>query len=249
MLKRYKNEFFKAIQGAGLEVSDFSGKEEIAAELPAFTIRYTPGKIFFLARQAAVLHSQRPAEAVKDGTDQFDYQYSRFTGADPPPVKGPTHSWCDFAEVIKKFRQWLDSEVRAARQWVDSEVMVAMEEQLIPDLWSQATSISIEAHPINSQGASNFTEEERQQIKLAVSNFRLLVVETFAPTEDQLTVVAEQLAYLTSAIDRLNRFDWKAVAISTLLAITVALSLDTERGRQLYGLFQQAFSGLSHLLK
>ena len=226
MLKRYKNEFLQAIQSAGLDVSDFSGKEENVVEAPSFRILYTPGNIFFIARQS------------RDGTDKFEYKYSRYTGTDRPPESGWSTGYCKFTQVRDGFRQWLDSEVRPA-----------MEEALLPDLWSQATSSFIEAHAINSQGASEFTEEERKQIKLAVSNFRLLVQETFAPTEAQLTVVAEQLGYLASAVDRLNRFDWKAVAISTLMSISVALSLDTERGRQLYGLFQQVFSGLTHLLR
>ncbi len=228
MLKRYKNEFFKTIQSAGLDISDFSGEEIFYKEYPAFKITYTPGNIFFVARH------------FKDDPKLFDCMYAQFTGTNPPPEIGliPEEGWYIFEAVISTFQRWLDNEVR-----------VTMEEALIPDLWSQATSSFIEAHPIDSQEASNFTEEEREQIKLAASTFRLLVQETFAPTEDQRTVVAEQLAYLVSSVDRLNRFDWKAVAISTLMAISVALSLDTERGRQLYGLFQQAFSALTHLLR
>ena len=228
MLKRYKNEFLQAIQSAGFDVSDFQGKEETVADHPEFRIHYTPGKIFFMARQH------------KDGASYFRFRFSRFTGIGSPPESGlfPPSDWWSFERVLIEFRQWLDREVRTA-----------IEEQFMPDLWSQATSGFIGAHSIDSQGASKFTEEERQQIKLAVLNFRLLIKETFAPTEDQLTVVTEQLEYLASSVDRLNRFDWKAVAISTVMTISVALSLDTERGRQLFGLLQHAFSALTHLLR
>ncbi len=239
MLKRYKNEFFQAIQSAGLDVSDFSGEEAPLGELDEFSIRYKPGKIFFLARQRM------------DGTNKFDFKYSRYIGKDPAPESDLSAGWCRFEVVMSTFERWLHNEVKTAIEDALNEVKTAIEDALIPDLWSQATSSSsfIGSHTIDSQGASKFTEEERRQIKLAVSNFRLLVEETFAPNVSQLSVVAEQLEYLASAVDRLNRFDWKAVAIATIMTILVALSLDTERGRQLYGLFQQAFSAISHLLR
>jgi len=78
--------------------------------------------------------------------------------------------------------------------------------------------------------------------------FRLLVVENYHPDTEQLILISERLKYLEAAVDRLNSFDWKGVTISTLLSIAITLSLDTERGRQLYILFKQALSDLLHLL-
>ncbi len=77
----------------------------------------------------------------------------------------------------------------------------------------------------------------------------LLVVKTFTPGEEELQVINERLDYLTRAVDRLNRFDWRGVAISTVLSIGTALTLDTEKGRILWGLFQQAMATVVHLLR
>jgi hypothetical protein len=82
-----------------------------------------------------------------------------------------------------------------------------------------------------------------------VEEFRLLIVKTFAPPANEMKVVNERLDYLKEAVDRLNRFDWRSVAMSTLIGISTALTLDTEKGRILFGLFQQAFSTVVHLLK
>jgi hypothetical protein len=64
-----------------------------------------------------------------------------------------------------------------------------------------------------SNASEDFTNEERQQLKLAIATFRLRLIETFNPTEEQLHVVLAKIDYLISAVDRLNRFDWKGVAL------------------------------------
>jgi hypothetical protein len=55
-----------------------------------------------------------------------------------------------------------------------------------------------------------------------------------------LEFINERLEYLSQAVDRLNKFDWKAQALSTLISIAVNLSVDTEGGKKLFQLFSQA---------
>jgi hypothetical protein len=234
MLKRYKNAFFEVIQAAGLDVRDFMAEEKgpPAFDGPAFSIHYKPANLTFIAWNSSM------------GPHTFKCSLTSYA---PPgfrlepkfiqyPDKGK--DFVDFKEVRRVFDVWLSSQVR-----------LAIDEELLPDLWAAASEdlATIESHPISS--VTEFTEEERQQLKLALSTFRLLVIETFRPDEEQLKVISQQVDYLVGAVDRLNKFDWKGVALSTLIGITTALSLDTERGRQLYGLFQQAFSALLHLLR
>jgi hypothetical protein len=132
--------------------------------------------------------------------------------------------------------------------WLDRQIKTAIDEELLPDLW--ATAVEQLAGSGDSRAVElDFTPEEREQLKLALSTFRLRLIEEFHPTAEQLDAINEKLDYLKAAVDRLNKFDWKGVALSTLIGISTNLSLDTERGRQLYGLFQQALSAIQHLLR
>ena len=88
--------------------------------------------------------------------------------------------------------------------------------------------------------------ENRSALQLGI--FRVLVIAEFNPDREQLAQIDERLSYLDPAVDRLNRFDWKAVALSTLIGMATNLTLDTERGRILWGLFQQAMTAVGHML-
>jgi hypothetical protein len=76
---------------------------------------------------------------------------------------------------------------------------------------------------------------------LALRDVRLLIIDRFAPSTAEMESIDARLNYLTQAIERLNRFDWKSLLISSIMSISVALSFDTEKGRQLYKLFKQVF--------
>ena len=224
MLKRYKNAFVQTIQAAGLDIDDFTAMDDDIASL---AIRYKPIHLVFTA--------------FNDPEDPhaFSCSYTIYApGFDPPPNYYPERGFVAFKYIREAFERWLAGEVR-----------IAIDEELLPDLWAMIPKglAKIESDPISP--VAEFTEEERQQLKLALSTFRLRLIETFNPDEEQLKVISQKVDYLVAAVDRLKKFDWKGVAISTLIGISTTLSLDTQRGRQLYGLFQQALSGLFHLLR
>jgi hypothetical protein len=172
----------------------------------------------------------------------FWYSYTRFTGRPNPPVTGPfpeeASDYADTAQVVRGLQTWLARDVSRA-----------IEEELLPDLWQQVRDSAMARIGQTHRDDEPFSADERAQVKIAITNFYFLIEQTFAPAPEARAAVQEQLDYLKEAVDRLNRFDWKGTAINTLLGITVTLSLDTERGRQLYGLFRQAFAALVHLLR
>jgi hypothetical protein len=47
-----------------------------------------------------------------------------------------------------------------------------------------------------------------------------------------------RLDHLVDAVDHAVRWDWKALALSTFIEISIALTVDTEAGRELYKLFR-----------
>ncbi|MCJ7807725.1 MAG: hypothetical protein MUP73_03255, partial [Dehalococcoidia bacterium] len=90
--------------------------------------------------------------------------------------------------------------------------------------------------------AEYFTDDEKHSLIMSVETLRLSVVNTFQPSDDQLKVIDGHLEYLKNAVDRLNRIDWRAIAVMTSIQIATVLTLDTEKGRLLLSLFEQAFS-------
>ncbi len=93
-----------------------------------------------------------------------------------------------------------------------------------------------------------FTDNEKKQIQDSLSKFQQLIQEEMSPMKGQLDNIQEKLDYLNAAVDRLNRFDWKGVALSTIIGIATNLSVDTNSGKQVFDLFQQAFSSVIRLL-
>jgi hypothetical protein len=226
MLKRYKNALFEAVQATGLDITDFSGGERATPRGPAFVIKYTPGNIAF------TVHNPPEDPHVFYYTAE---DYTGFAQSGVKPSYYPISGYFDFDQLRYEFEAWLGAQVRTA-----------IDEGLLPDLW---TDVRAAALMQKETGTEHFTDDERRQLKLALETFRVRLVETFHPTEEQMKVVSQRLDYLVAAVDRLNKFDWKSVALSTLIGIATTLSLDTEKGRQLYGLFQQGLSSLLHLIR
>jgi hypothetical protein len=224
MLKRYRNALFQAIQKSGLSVTDFETVDDVTSQY-GLVIRYKPAALDFTV--------------VPDDDDPnwFSYSFMRYTGGDPAEVGPfPENGESQFEDVVVAFVVWLQEDVRTS-----------IEEELLPDLWQSMTDALSQSYARST--TDSFSAVERGQIKVALRNFKILIKSEFEPSEDQARVITERIDYLASAVDRLNRFDWRGVTISTLMTIAVALNLDTETGRRLYALFQQAFTALTHLLQ
>lgn len=231
MLKQHKNELLQILEGAGLDISDFVADDVSIGsnpQLPGFRIRFKPADLSFITCNAP------------DGSRLYKYSYTRYApGFSTPPYSAlsPEDDYCSFEEIKEEFVVWIAEEVR-----------LAIDDALLPDLWTRATlnTMLVDSNKFNT---SEFSDEERQQVKHALSSFCLLIEETFRPTHDQMVTISERIDYLKSAVDRLNRFDWLNVAIGIVSSIGVNLFFDKEEGRQLITLFQKAFSVVSHLLK
>ncbi len=78
-------------------------------------------------------------------------------------------------------------------------------------------------------------------MRLAINDLKLLIHQQFGTTEVEQEAVVARLDYLVEASKRLNKYDWKSLAINTIISITITLSLDTEKGRQLFELFKRVF--------
>lgn len=136
----------------------------------------------------------------------------------------------NFYDVKEDFKRWLAGTVR---QYIQDEAEI--------DLWAEYQKRGNLA-AIKSEDYSDFsifTSQEKDTIKLALNEIKELIAERFASTETQLQLVNDRIDYLSAGVDRLNKTDFKGIFINTIISIMIALSLDTQRGQELYNLFMQ----------
>ncbi len=135
-------------------------------------------------------------------------------------------------------------------EWLSQVVKRYFEFSAVPDQWSEITSIQpfFASSTFSKADLEMFDEREKKQIQDALLEFqRLLQTETSILKED-LNQIKAKIEYLSSAVNRLNRFDWRGVALSTVIGIATNLSVDTNMGKQIFDLFQRAFSSAINLL-
>lgn len=245
MLKKYKNGFIDIIRDQGLDPADFI-TAEISDARPTpgtpefkelhFTLRFKNTPLGFEVR-----HTSQNLHVFAIRATRFNMHFTTVDEVTEQPFGASSKPMLpDIHWVYTQFTAWLTNHVK-----------LYIEEMTLPDLWQQIEQQKqlVSADPLTDYETSPFTEPEKQEVRASIGQFRVLILESFSPTQEQLEVIDQKLDYLMAAVDRpINRFDWKSIAVSTVIGIVTALSLDTERGRQLFELFKQAFSGVLHLL-
>jgi hypothetical protein len=249
MLKRYKNRFFHAIQGLGFDPAVFSAQTEKFNSVPDLPERMTIMRFFRLMvgddapqpepakgpERTALVIRLKDTElwfGITDCPWSFDHGSFTFTRFGPGFPKDPWSDDAPFEEILTEFERWLNLDVAKY-----------LEEKALPDYWSEiemSGSLGAETDVPVGEGEP-FTPEEREEVRRAIRTFRGLVEHHFHPTAQQSDFINERLDYLSRAVDRLNRFDWRGVAVSMVGNVAVNLSVDHEGGRILFALFKQAF--------
>jgi hypothetical protein len=178
--------------------------------------------------------------AVFHQEDSFHSWFCEWTTFSPAYKKVDSGRGLPWSNVL----EWFES-------WLSGDIAEFLAERSAPDLWSYLSfrpeiggitlAVTVDSAP--------FRPDEQQQIREALRRFRNLVTAEFKLTTRQLHDLDERLSYLTRAVARLNRFDWKSLALSSLVTIAATLSLNSEQGRRLAQLFKQAFSAISGLLQ
>lgn len=236
MLKKYKNAFLDAIHEVGLDPSMFDteeGKDDGQDPIygsskvgqPIFIIKLNNSPIKFVVAE------------VNTSFHTFSYRGTFFA---PTFILDFWRENADASKVLAAFKEWLEE---VAKKYI--------EDNDLPDYWSQLKvygSLVVNSDFADEKG-TEFTEQEKETVRRSIDKFHQLVNETFTPSAQQAEYINDRLDYLTKAVDRLNRFDWNAVAINIVTSITVNLSVDTEKGRLLYALLKTAFHATTKLLQ
>jgi hypothetical protein len=250
VLTSHKNALFAAVRNAGLDTALFETQE---LEPNGFIVRLKQPPLEF-----ELLHSPTTFERFRCRCKRFAPGLPYMAG----PIKGhntkyhmseaearelaqpepngwiPRDNWWDLSRILDQFETWLDKHVKRA-----------VSDLAQPDLWSNTATVPnvYEGAP-STHAEDRFTPAERDQIRLAVAQFRIRIVEDFSPDAEQTENIDRRLDYLAAAADRLNRFDWTALAVSTVIGVATTLSLDTAAGRELWEMFRDVFHAVAHLL-
>jgi len=219
MLKKYKNALLQIIKDSQFDPEDFSSDDGETI----FTIRYldTPFRFSFIHPTSH--HT-------------FMLEYISFSP--------------NFQKTTIKLDMGFPDATGFFRNWLKEHIGLYLQEQTTPDLWKQLEdqkALLDYTHQDNDK-ATHFTEEQKKLIRLGLDEILLLIKKEFQPTADEIGVIKNRLDYMSEALDRLNKFDWKAVLVSTIISISIALSLDTAQGNALFHMFKQVLSKTFTLL-
>ena len=228
MLKKHKNSLHEIIARHGVDPRVFETVERSFEGHPAFILRVRATDLRFIMRSKT------------DNNHALDCLYTRYLPDFPSSPFFPDGDWGKIDLINEKFDRWIECHVQDY-----------LDDLLEPDLWEQVRNqqLSISGSELSEEDTAEFSDEEKVELRLLLNEFRLVVSETFKPNSDQMRVIDNRLHYLSESLERLNRFDWRSVLLTTTLSISVALSLDTARGKILFDLLKKVFSQVLYLLQ
>lgn len=225
MLKQYRNGLLQLIQESGLNPGLFRPKFTSWEGDEAFEIGLKNSPLKFRVRNHPGNFSN------------FKWAYTYF---EPGFHMAETSTFVDVMGLNATFSDWLQNHVK-----------LYIKEKTEPDMWELIESQTplINGSEMSQEDTAVFSEDEKIRIRMSINEFRILLLKDYKPSEDELKAIDARLEYLSNAVDRLNKIDWRSVAITTLMTISTTLTLDTEKGRLLFDLFKQVFSSVLQLMQ
>ena len=223
ILTKYKNQLLGLIQEYGLETRLFNAGNGKIDKDSYFIVTLRDSPVRF------------GVQPYQDFLDSFTTRYSLFrTGF---PMNSPTSNLSE-SGLTNTFNAWLTVVTRY------------LQDANTPDLWQilEESRSRAKSELGTPEDFDSFSDQEKTQIGLSLNEFRLLVAQSFNPNQEELETLDARLEYLSNATDKHNRFDWRGIAFSTVISISIALSLSPEQGTQLFQLFQRVFSNILYLL-
>ena len=215
MKKVYKNAIFTYLLSHPLGLNNFELKEDDTV----LQIMYLPFNGLF------------KYHFIQDPNtfDKFSTSYIVYAPNFPARRSYDVQS-VNFNTAFSNFQNWLRV---AVEEYINDEKEIDLFEE-----YQKQSNIAA----INEEEYSHlteFTDGEKKSIQAGLNEIKLLIASRFQATEEQLTVVHNRIDYLVTAVDRLNKIDFKGIFINTIIAIMIALNLDTAKGHELYNLFMQ----------
>lgn len=228
MRKKYRNELFNLINEVGFNQNEFDLTENNQEKIHTTTIEYRNSPFKFIIRSHPT------------SFEYFEYQYTPYGPSFELTEIEPINGYIQFNKIYNEVKDWIKYTIKEY-----------IEDENEPDLWSEFKrgNKTLNINKIDFNEKSAFSLDEKKQILMSVNELKLLIHKSFLTSYEEQNLVIERLDYLIEASERLNKFDWKSLAVSTLMSITIALSLDTQKGQILFDLFIKVFSVLPVLIQ
>ncbi len=223
MLKKYSNRLIDVIAQSGFDVNDFR-KLEFKTSLGSSIIQlvYKNSPLWFQIHPA------------KDSSfDTFSTSCVKFA---------PT-----FAVLVNNSEIGFEALKSTLIEWLKGDVKPYVEDQEEPDYWKLIENNPIRPDSIDFNANEPFTESEKIQLKIGFAEVRRLLTENFELSTPQLEATNRKLDYLIEATERLNKTDWKGIAIATMFTIASELALDEQKRAVFFGLFHKIWAIAQHL--
>jgi len=137
----------------------------------------------------------------------------------------------------------IDGVISWLKSWLAADVKSYFDDVSAIDLWEEYNNggAYLEVEDIQINDISFFSKDDQLQLALAIGDLKSLIPQKFIVSEEQMLSINAKLDYLLAASERVSKTDWKGVAIGIIASIIIALSLDTEKGRQMWELVAQIF--------
>lgn len=223
ILTKHKNQLLAIIQESGLDPALFASTTRTINKHKFFSIQLRDSRLHFAVR---------PADSFKT----FEWYSSEFS---PDfPLVGPYRNYT-LSNLLTRFELWLNNDVKPY-----------LDEAITPDLWQilQNTRSEATRQAEAPDYLESFSKEEKIQLRLSINEFRLLIVKQFNPPDKELQAIDDRLKHLSDAVAKHNKFDWRGIAVSTVISIATTLALSPEAQHQLIELFKSVFSHIIYLL-
>lgn len=151
------------------------------------------------------------------------------------PIIGPIGTNNNINKVFGQIDHWLKTVVHPYIQEVE-----------FTEKWNSIESGKFFDGSFNSDpdDMSMLTEPEVNFLKSAVRQIKSEIRKEFEPTAELVTEIDKKLDYLIESTERLNRFDLKGTILNTMLSIGINLGVDTESGKALFKIFNDAFNSI-----
>lgn len=220
LLKSQKNQIAKILSEAGLSLDEFDWQNE-----PPLKLEWTEvsGNGQFLDKSQKLRHKKDGYYFHFDRVDRSKFINKRWpASATGEQGSSVVVSWDKLLELLGKWAGLVASECSQR------------------DLWQATSSYEYFSHSdLKSDAGEYFSQEEKSDIRARLNEFRELITDMIKLNESQYFQLNERLDYMSGALDRLDKVDWKGVAISTLMSAAIALNLDTSIGAKWLATIEQ----------
>jgi|SRR5579872_765003 len=129
--------------------------------------------------------------------------------------------------------------------WIEEDIEPYLEDVQQPDLWQTLTKAAIgNVLSIDYEDKSSFTLEEIQKVRFALDSLEVRMATALALNSSEIAAVKNVLDHVRMKLEHSNKLDWKLFFLGTIVNLIVVLTLDTERGNQLFRIIKEIFHSM-----